>query len=160
MGSLRVTASLLLYCTYLLITCQSGPTSTLPLSLLLLCLPKPGTISSGDQEGPGEVNYLFAVLVLSSPSPLERPSFTTTLPCSRRSFLATPQTPRTAHGSRWGLTMWRSYYRDFGRDLSVRYRPKWNSFNNVSLAPQYQILSKILLIMRPFYMLPGKNELQ
>jgi hypothetical protein len=154
MDSLRVTA-LLLYCTYLLITCQSRPVSTLPLSLLLLCFPKPGALSSGDQEDPGEVNYLFAVLVPSSPSPPGE-----TLPCPRRSLPATPHTPLTAHGRRRKLTMWRGYYRVFERELSVRYEPKWNSFNNVSLSLQYQILSKILLIMRPFYMLPAKNELQ
>jgi hypothetical protein len=130
---------------------NTGPTSILPLSSLLLCLPKPGTISGGHKEDPGEVNCLFAVL---------RPPFTTTLPCPRWSFLATTQTPQTAHGSRRELTMWRDYYRDFELELSDRYRPKWNSFNNVSLAPQYQILSKFLLIMLPFYMLPGKNELR
>jgi hypothetical protein len=41
---------------------------TLPKSLLLPCFFNPRTISTGDQEGPGEGNDLFSILSLSTPS--------------------------------------------------------------------------------------------
>jgi hypothetical protein len=55
--------------THLLTIYTLGCLSGVSLCLLLLCFCKPGTISSRDQESPGEGCGLFSLLFLSNLSP-------------------------------------------------------------------------------------------
>jgi hypothetical protein len=72
-GSLHMSQYHYFYCTHLLTAYPWVCLSAVSLCLLLLCFPKPGTISSCDQENPGEGNGLFSVLFLSNLSPWKYP---------------------------------------------------------------------------------------
>jgi hypothetical protein len=59
-----VTASLFLYCTYLLNTWPLRSISEEPLYFLLLCFTKPGSCLANDQKGAGENNGLLSYLLV------------------------------------------------------------------------------------------------